>query len=127
MSEIHSSQQAFQYLKQHFNCCVEEFWLISLSPSLQLIELTLVARGTVNYCSVHPRDVFRHAIHQNAYAIIIAHNHPSGQTEPSVEDIKLTNKLMKISKLLEIPILDHIVFTKMNFFSFKENNLIRRI
>lgn len=126
MSEIHNCSLAFQHLKPYFNSCVEEFWLMSLSPGLNLKDLSLINRGTINYCQVHPRDVFRHAISQNAYAIIIAHNHPSGQVEPSLEDIKLTKKLVKVSKLLEVPILDHIIFTDSKFFSFKQKQLISR-
>lgn len=126
MSVIDNSRQAFQHLKQHFNDCVEELWLLSLSPGLNLKGLELISRGTVNYCPIHPRDIFRQAMAKNAYAIIIAHNHPSGQIEPSLQDIQLTKKLIKISKLIEIPILDHIIFSQTEFYSFKENKLLGR-
>lgn len=73
---------------------------------------------------MHPRDLFREALMANSYAIIIAHNHPSYNTEPTIEDLKLTRKLVKISKTIEIPIFDHIIFTDQNYYSFKENKLV---
>lgn len=84
----------------------------------------LVSKGSLNYCPVHPRDLFREAIKANAFALIIAHNHPSQDPNPTKEDLNLTKRLVKISKLIEIPILDHIIFTNDSYFSFKENNLI---
>jgi len=78
----------------------------------------------LNYCPVHPRDLFREAIKANSYALIIAHNHPSLDPSPTVEDIKLTKRLVRISKMLEIPILDHIIFAANEYYSFKEKKLI---
>lgn len=124
MSQINNSRVAFNLLKSNFNEFCEEFWLINLNTDLTTQSLNLIARGTLNYCQVHPRDLFRAALHANSYAIIIAHNHPSLIIEPTPEDIRLTKKFMKISKLIEIPILDHIIFTGKEYFSFKENRLI---
>ncbi len=124
MSPIHNSRLAFELLKPSFNPDVEEFWLISLDSNLSAKGLILIAKGTLNYCPVHPRDLFREALRANAYAMIIAHNHPSLNTLPTKEDISFTKKLCKLAKLLEIPILDHLIFTDKNYYSFKENNLI---
>lgn len=126
MSEIHNSNMAFECLKNLFNPDVEEFWLLPLDVSLTLKAPLMLSRGTLNYCLVHPRDIFREAIRSNAYALIVAHNHPSLQVQPSLEDIQLTKKLLRIAKLIEIPIIDHIIFTNSKYFSFKENNLICR-
>ena len=84
----------------------------------------MISRGTLNFCLVHPRDLFREALKANSFAIIIAHNHPSLNTLPTPEDLLLTRKLVKISKIIEIPILDHIIFTDAKYYSFKENKLI---
>jgi DNA repair protein RadC len=73
---------------------------------------------------VHPRDLFRKAIADNSYQAIIAHNHPSLCVKPTAADIVLTKRLKRISKLIEIPIIDHIIFSGEEYFSFKENNLI---
>lgn len=124
MSDIHNSQNAFNLLKPCFNPFCEEFWLINLNSCLAAQNLKLISRGTLNFCLVHPRDLFREALHANSYAIIIAHNHPSFNTEPTVEDLALTKKLIRISKIIEIPILDHIIFTDKEYYSFKENKLI---
>lgn len=124
MSPIHNSQFAFDILKPHFNAEAEEFWLLNLNSQLQSQKPNLISRGTLNYCPVHPRDLFREALKANAYALIIAHNHPSLDPNPTQEDIKLTKRLVRVSRILEIPILDHIVFTDKKFFSFKENRLI---
>jgi len=69
----------------------------------------VVAVGTVNSVDVHPRDVFRDAVKRNAAAIIVAHNHPSGRTDPIVEDHTLTAQLVRAGELLGIPVLDHLV------------------
>ena len=84
----------------------------------------LVALGTVNGVTVHPRDVFREAIRRNAMSIIIAHNHPSNDLEPSEDDIALTNRLEKAGKVLGIQILDHLVVGKSSYCSFADEGLI---
>lgn len=124
MSQIHNSQIAFNLIKPNFNQYSEEFWLISLNSCLIANNPKLISKGTLNFCLVHPRDLFREALMSNSYAIIVAHNHPSLNVEPTSEDIQLTKKLIKISKLIEIPILDHIIFTDLKYYSFKENSLI---
>ena len=115
---------AFKLLKDRYNPLREEFWLITLNTCLKEISTVMISRGTLNFCLVHPRDLFREAILANAYAIIIAHNHPSQLLEPTPEDLELTKKLSTIAGLIEIPIIDHIIFSDKNYFSFKENNLI---
>lgn len=124
MSPVYNSSIAFNLLRLKFNPFCEEFWLISLNCGLEPTHVTLIAKGTLNFCLVHPRDLFREAIRCNAYAIIIAHNHPSGNCEPTNEDMRLTLKLMKIAKLIQIPILDHIIFSDVSYTSFKEKKLL---
>jgi DNA repair protein RadC len=124
MDQICNAQSAFLILKKHFNPDCEEFWLLTLNTQLCILNTTLLSRGTLNFCLVHPRDLFRKAIVDNAYQIIIAHNHPSLCVKPTAADIKLTKRLKKISKLIEIPIIDHIIFSSENYFSFKENKIV---
>ena len=124
MDQITNAQSAFHQLKPHFNPDCEEFWLLTLNTQLCILNATLLSRGTLNFCLVHPRDLFRKALLDNAYQIIIAHNHPSLCVSPTPEDIRLTKRLKRISKLVEIPIIDHIIFSKENYYSFKENNLV---
>lgn len=124
MHQINNSQNAFELLRSNFNPLCEEFWLITLNAQLYTINTTLISRGTLNFCLVHPRDIFRCAVHDNALSLILAHNHPSLVLKPSDQDIKLTKKLVKISKVIEIPIVDHLIFSKELYFSFKENNML---
>lgn len=121
MMSIHNSKEAYKLLAPYFNSFVEEFWVIHLNCSLIPSKPILLSRGTLSYCFVHPRDVFREAISANAHAIIIAHNHPSLNTQPTEQDIKLTKRLVRIGKLIDLPILDHIIFTDQSYFSMKEN------
>ena len=115
---IDSSEMAFQLLKSNYNVYAEEFWGVYLTHQMQLIKIVMVHKGTLNSCKIHPRDLFREAVHANAYAIIIAHNHTSQNVEPSIEDIRITKKLIRCARLLEIPILDHVIFTSDKYFSF---------
>ncbi len=84
----------------------------------------MVAMGSVNTVEVHPRDVFRQAVKKNAAAVIVAHNHPSGDVEPSDADKILTQRLVKAGEILGIDVLDHIVISKNKFVSFADRNLI---
>ena len=122
--KITDSSAAYCKLQPIFNQYCEEFWAIYLNHQLQLLDMTLLHRGTLNYCNVHPRDLFRQAFLHNTYTMIIAHNHVSGELEPSPEDIKLTKKLIKISQITEISISDHIIFNNKKYFSFKENQIL---
>lgn len=115
---IDSAEKVFQLLKINYNPHAEEFWGVYLTHQMELIKIVMVHKGTLNSCKIHPRDLFREAVHANAFAIIIAHNHTSQNVEPSLEDIRITKKLLRCSKLLEIPILDHVIFTGDKYFSF---------
>ncbi len=115
---IDSAEKAFHQLKINYNAHAEEFWGVYLTHQMELIKIVMLHKGTLNSCKIHPRDLFREAVHANAFAIIIAHNHTSQNVEPSLEDIRITKKLLRCSKLLEIPILDHVIFTGDKYFSF---------
>ena len=79
----------------------------------------LISRGTLNASLVHPREVFRPAILASAAAIILVHNHPSGDPEPSDEDVSLTKRLVKAGEILGIEVLDHLVVAKRGFVSLR--------
>ena len=78
--------------------------------------------GTTNYSLVHPREVFKEAYLVSASGIICIHNHPSGNTLPSKEDFDITDKLVKIGNIMGIKIIDHVIISKNNYYSFFENN-----
>ena len=100
----------------------EHFYIIVLnSRGYSIAEVSV---GSLDTSVVHPREVFAEAIKNKAASVIFAHNHPSGNTEPSEDDLLLTKKLVESGKILGIDIIDHIIVTKDNFLSFKEQNLI---
>ncbi len=121
---VMNSRSAFDILKERFNPDVEEFWGLFLNNHLDVIESKLIHRGTLDSCTVHPRDLFREAIKLNCCAIIMAHNHPSRNIEPSVSDLKLTLKFKKIGQLVQIPVIDHMIFSDESYYSFKEHQQI---
>lgn len=88
----------------------EHFFMIPLNVKNHVLSVNIVSIGSQTFSVVHPREVFIPAIEQKATRIIVAHNHPSGDPEPSYEDIAITKKLMKAGELLEITVLDHIIF-----------------
>ena len=90
----------------------EHFVLVSLDSQNHIINKHMVTKGLVNEVKVAPRETFRFAIMDNAVSVIIAHNHPSGNTEPSREDLNITRVLCASGKILEIPVLDHIIVSR---------------
>jgi len=102
----------------------EKFVILSLNKRNNLIKISVVSMGSLDANVVHPREVFKEAIQCSAAGVILAHNHPSGNIEPSQEDLALTKRLRKAGAILGIDILDHIVVSSKDFYSFKENYLI---
>ncbi|MCK4453761.1 DNA repair protein RadC [Candidatus Parcubacteria bacterium] len=80
--------------------------------------------GTLNTNLVHPREIFQEALKHNAASVILVHNHPSGDSEPSQDDLEITKRIIEAGKIMGIDVLDHIIITKTKAFSFKEKKLI---
>lgn len=102
----------------------EHFKIAILDTKNQILTIENISVGTLNASIVHPRDVFKIAIKRNANSIILIHNHPSGDTTPSNEDINITNRLIDAGNLIGIKVLDHIIIGDNKYLSFKERNLI---
>jgi len=102
----------------------EHFYILALDSRNNLIKMNNVSTGTLDASLVHPREVFKEAIQSSAAQVIIAHNHPSGDPEPSEGDLVITNRLVEAGKILEIAVVDHIIVTNNNFLSFKERKLL---
>jgi DNA repair protein RadC len=98
----------------------EKFMVLSLDSKNRLIRMHVVSIGTVDSTIVHPRDVFRNAIADNARSVILVHNHPSGDPSPSPEDTSVTRRLADASDILGIPILDHVIIGDGEEYSFHE-------
>lgn len=102
----------------------EHFILASFDTRNRLIGVDTISVGTLNSSLVHPRELFSVAIRRHAASVIIAHNHPSGDPDPSDEDLRVTKKLVEAGKLMGIQVLDHIVVAQDSFFSFSSESII---
>jgi DNA repair protein RadC len=99
----------------------EHFYVMHLDVKSRVTLVELVSLGTLNASLVHPRETFRRAVIAGSASIIVAHNHPSGEVEPSDEDTKTTKLLFEAGNILGITLFDHIIFTNEKLFSFREN------
>ena len=104
----------------------EVFTVLTLDTKNKVIDRHLITIGLVNSSLAHPREVYRQAINDNAAAIIAAHNHPSGDPTPSAEDIKITRQLVEAGRILDIPLLDHVIIGRGDrpFTSLREAGLV---
>lgn len=102
---------------------VEHFQILILDTKNNVRSIETISTGSLNSSIVHPREVFKPAIKKSACSVILIHNHPSGEPEPSHEDIVLTNRLEESGKILGIKVLDHIIIGN-TYYSFKEESLI---
>lgn len=121
---INSSQDVTKETEHIKENKKENFVVLYLDARNKLIYKETVSIGSLNANLVHPREVFEPAVRNLAAQIILAHNHPSGDPEPSEDDLVITKRLVEVGKIMGIEINDHIIVTKNGFFSFKEKNLI---
>lgn len=98
--------------------------LLTLDHKKVPINVSVISMGTLNSTLVHPREVFKTAVLSNATSIILAHNHPSGNAEPSEQDLQVTQRIQEAGALLGIELIDHIVIGDDNYYSLRENQLL---
>lgn len=99
----------------------EEFWLLTLNSKNRLTGAFRISIGTLTTSAVHAREVFSRAIANKAAAVMVAHNHPSGDPHPSADDDRVTEALKKAGEYLLMPLLDHIVIGNGTYYSYQEN------
>jgi DNA repair protein RadC len=122
---ITSSQAAFKVLRPHLAfLSQEEFWVLFLNRRSNFIDKTCLSQGGLNSTVVDPRVLFRLALHAKASSIIVAHNHPSGNLNPSEADIDLTKKISSAGKLLDIQLVDHLIISGNKYCSFADSGLL---
>lgn len=121
---ILSPKDVWRELKDIRDNKKEHFVIFFLDARNQEIKREIISIGSLNANIVHPREVFEPAVRHLAAHIIVAHNHPSGHTEPSEDDIAMTKRLQEAGRIMGIILLDHIIVTKKSFFSFKEEGLL---
>ena len=102
----------------------EHFMLITLNGASCVIKKRIIFVGTINQSLVHPREIFHHAIKDRAASIVLVHNHPSGDTNPSKDDIESTLKIKKVGELIGIEVLEHLIVSPNGYFSFYKSGLI---
>lgn len=122
---ISSWTELIEYLRMtmgHRN--VEEFHILFLNKKNELIVDEVQNTGTIDQAAVYPREVVKRALYHDASSIIIAHNHPTGNVEPSKQDISVTEKIVDACKLVNVSVHDHVIVSKKKVFSFKTHGLI---
>lgn len=118
---IKSSRDVYELMRPFLlDQSQEEFWVILLNRANQVIDKNHISRGGISATVVDPRVIFAKALEKAASGIILVHNHPSGQLQPSGEDIKITHKLHEGAKLLDIQLLDHLIFANQGYYSFAD-------
>lgn len=117
-------EDAWKELKDICGHKKEHFIIFFLDSRNQEIKREVISVGSLNANLVHPREVFEPAIKNLAAQVILAHNHPSGDPEPSEDDLELNRRLVEAGKILGIEVMDHIVVSKSGYFSFKERKLL---
>lgn len=123
--KITSPSQAYEYLKPELtDLNHEQFWVILMRRNNTVIKKEQISLGGVSGTMADPKIIFKKAIDVLASGIILAHNHPSGQTKPSHADNQLTKKIVSAGEFMDITISDHIIFTDESYFSYAENGLI---
>ena len=122
---FNSPQDVFSNYHSLFDNQVHErFVVFWLSTANKVLGFEIVSEGTLNSSLVHPREVFRGAIVATAASVVLAHNHPSDNPEPSQEDLAITRQLVESSKIIGIPVYDHIIFAGTRYTSLAERGLL---
>lgn len=120
-NRVSSPTSAYDIAKQFLqDVDREHFIVMCLDTKNKVNAINTVSIGSINATTLHPREVFKPAILSNSASIIVAHNHPSGDAEPSPEDVHMTKRLVEVGELMGIPCLDHIVIGDGYFVSLKQ-------
>ncbi|MCW3104598.1 MAG: hypothetical protein JWO09_3038 [Bacteroidetes bacterium] len=123
--KITTSKDAYEAMKPKMvDLPHEEFWLVLLNRANGIIKKELISRGGVAGTVVDTKIIFKCAVEHYASSIIICHNHPSGNLKPSEADIKITKGIKEAGKIMEIPLIDHLIMTDAGYYSFADEGLI---
>jgi DNA repair protein RadC len=126
--KISKSNDAFKVLVSQWNLgrieLLEEFKIILMNRRNRVIGIVPISKGGISGTVADPKVIFAAALKSCASGIILAHNHPSGELDPSTEDIKLTQKIKEGGKILDIQVLDHLIITSDKFYSFADGGLM---
>lgn len=123
---ITSPGDIYREVRHYASRMQEQFIVLVLNGAHEVLDTVMVSMGMVNKTLVHPREVFAPAIEKRATAIAIAHNHPSGNLDPSEDDINSTRRIKVAGDIVGIKLIDHLVFTQKGYYSFLEHGLLDR-
>ena len=121
--QITCTSELVEFAKSLQNADIEKMLTLYMDAQNHVICIQMTT-GTVNYAVAYPREIIRHALLTGAVAIILIHNHPSGDVKPSDADIRITRTIQEAAKLLEINVLDHIIIGEKRFCSFREEGIM---
>ncbi len=123
--KISGSNDIYQLMKPFLlDKRIESFWVVYLNRAHRVLQIKMISQGGVSGTLVDPKLIFKFALDLLASSMVLVHNHPSGQLKPSTADQALTQKLKSAGQTLEIPVLDHIIFTNSGYFSFADESLM---
>ena len=115
----------FNLLRKDFYAKSKEYlYVVSLDARRYVISRSLISIGTVSETLIHPREIFMQALFKNAVSIVLAHNHPSGDPNPSFQDISITKRVARVGVVLGIPLVDHVIVANDQFVSMKASNYL---
>jgi DNA repair protein RadC len=117
---------AFHLLPQYGAAPVEQFGVVLLDTRHRVLRIKIVSIGSLDSAVVHPREVFREAAAVSAAAVVLFHNHPSGDPTPSAEDLRLTTRLVSAGEIMGIDVVDHLILGDRRYFSLLEAGSLRR-
>lgn len=123
--KITSSQQVHEHIRPYLmDLHHEEFYVLLLNRANEIIRTVQISIGGFSGTVADGKMIFKAAIEESAHALILVHNHPSGQTKPSDNDRSLTKKMVEFGKYIDLPVLDHLIFTDNDYFSFADQGMI---
>ncbi len=124
-NKITSSKDVFELFQQIIgDLPYEEFWILLLNRSSKIIDKRKISQGGTSGTVIDVKLILKDAIEKLATSIILCHNHPSGNTQPSDKDISITTKLKEAAKVMDIPVLDHIIITDSSYYSFADEGML---
>ena len=125
--KINAPEDILPHIRHYADRKQEHFLCASINGANEVMNIRVVSIGLVNTTQVHPREVFADPLMDRASAVIVAHNHPSGDLTPSKNDISVTKRLISAGNILGIRFLDHVIFNKKAYYSFKEHAVIEEL
>lgn len=123
--QIRSSKMAYGLMKPYFeDLSIEKFYCIMLNRRNEVLEVRMISQGGMSSTIVDGKIIFRQALEKGAHGVILAHNHPTGNTNPSEADIRLTRNLSEFGAMIDLNVLDHVIYGENQFYSFADHGML---